>query len=57
MTGYANKFEFNLTKSRISNAKDIANPWLAILTMSKISNKELLKSMIKYGKELKNYWK
>ena len=28
------------------------------LTMSfKISNKELIKSTIKYGKELKNYWK
>ena len=37
MTGYARKFEFNLTMS------------------FKISDKQLLKSAIKYGKELKNY--
>ena len=39
MTGYAKKFELNLTMS------------------FKISDKKLLKSAIKYGKELKNYWK
>ena len=37
MTGYARKFEFNLTMS------------------FKINDKQLLKSAIKYGKELKNY--